>query len=874
MKEKLDQMECDSIIAKVDKPTDWVNSLVIVEKKDGSLRLCLDPKDLNKVIKREHFQIPTFEDVVSRLGEKKYFTVLDQKDSYWQVPLSEESSYMCTFNTPFGRYRFVRMPFGICSASEVLQKRVYKVFGDMQGVEVIADDMIISGATEEEHDQLLRNVMQRAREQNVKFNPKKVQFKQPRVVYFGTIISEDGIRPDPAKVKAMVELPQPTSKEDVRRLMGTVASFKDFIPDMSTTMCPIRQLLKKDVEFQWLPEHQQAIDKIKGVLSSEPVLRYYDPNKKVTIQADASSTGLGACLLQDKGPVAYASRALTETEQRWFQIEKELLAVMFAAEHFHHYIYGREVEVENDHKPLETIIRKPLQNASPRIQLMLLRLLRYKLNLKYVPGTKVCIADMLSRAHPALEPLSEDSQDEEMELRIHGLASSLPISGEKMNLLKQATASDETLQMVQALIAKGWPGYKSDTPISTRQYWPIRDELHVVEGLVFRGEKLVIPASMRGEMLIKLHESHLGMEKCKARARSIMYWPGMGRDIEETISRCLTCAKYKPANPREPLIPHEIPQRPWSKLGMDIFTFRGKDYLLVVDYYSKFPEVCHLAAKTATCVISHLKTCFARHGIPDTVIADNMPFGSREFTRFADEWGFEVKTSSPHHPASNGQSERSVGTIKQLMRKAAEEGRDIHLAMLEYRNTPISGLEYSPAQLLMSRMLKDKLPTPTTLLFPKLSQEAHRSLSARQERQRKYHDRGTKILPPLQVGDPVRIQQGRIWSPAVIMEKHEAPRSFRVRTNDGQVYRRNRKFLRHSHGSEPVQLVQPMSPASSTTAQPVQTTILAPPSPTPGAPETTIAVPTEPPTLTPQVPIRRTSDRLRNKPKWLEDYEQ
>ena len=174
-----------------------------------------------------------------------------------------------------------------------------------------------------------------------------------------------------------------------------------------------------------------------------------------------------------------------------------------------------------------------------------------------------------------------------MELRIHNLVAALPISENKLNLLKKATATDEGLQMIQGLINKGWPAHKQDTPISTRQYWATRDELHVAEGLVFKGEKLVIPTSMRDEMLTKLHESHLGVEKCKVRARSIMYWPGMGQDIEEAISRCPTCAKYKPANPQEPLIPHEIPECPWSKLGMDIFTFKGKDYLLVVGYYSK-----------------------------------------------------------------------------------------------------------------------------------------------------------------------------------------------------------------------------------------------------------------------------------------------
>ena len=161
-------------------------------------------------------------------------------------------------------------------------------------------------------------------------------------------------------------------------------------------------------------------------------------------------------------------------------------------------------------------------------------------------------------------------------------------------------------------------------------------------------------------MLTKLHESHLGIEKCKARARSIMYsCTGRERDIEETISRCSICAKYKPANPRQPLIPHVIPEGPWSKLGMDIFAFRGRDYLLVVDYFSKYPDVSKLSTKTVSCVISHLKTCFARHGIPDTVIADNMPFGSNEFSQFDEEWGFQVKTSSPHHASSNGQSEES-----------------------------------------------------------------------------------------------------------------------------------------------------------------------------------------------------------------------
>ena len=259
-------------------------------------------------------------------------------------------------------------------------------------------------------------------------------------------------------------------------------------------------------------------------------------------------------------------------------------------------------------------------------------------------------------------------------------------------------------------------------------------ERHIAEGLIFKGERVVIPLKMRAEMLSKIHESHWGMEKCKARARTIMYWPGMANDIDDYVSKCPTCAKFKAKNPREPLVPHEVPQRPWAKLGTDIFEFAGKPHLVVVDYFSKYPEVCRLENKTASCVISHLKSMFARDGIPDELIADNMPFGSAEMRHFASQWDFTISTSSPEHPASNGQSERMVGIVKQLMRKANQEGRDPHLALLKYHNTPISGLSYSPSQLLMSRMLRNKMPTSASLLIPKVPESAYDMLKLRHQK--------------------------------------------------------------------------------------------------------------------------------------------
>ena len=213
LKQTLSDLEKKGIVASVDKPTDWVHNLVITEKRDGRMRVCLDPKPLNKAIKRERYEIPTPSDVQSRLSGMKIFTVIDMKDGYWHVKLSEESSYLCTFHTPWGRKRFLRMPFGISSASEVMQKRNEEAFSDIQGVNVIADDLIIAAINEIEHDAIMHRVLQRARRENVVFNAGKIQFKVTTVTYMGNIVTKDGMRPDPDKIEAIVNMPKPTDRQ-------------------------------------------------------------------------------------------------------------------------------------------------------------------------------------------------------------------------------------------------------------------------------------------------------------------------------------------------------------------------------------------------------------------------------------------------------------------------------------------------------------------------------------------------------------------------------------------------------------------------------------------------------------------------------------
>ena len=390
---------------------------------------------------------------------------------------------------------------------------------------------------------------------------------------------------------------------------------------------------------------QAAFGKLKNAVTTTPVLRYYNLDEEVTPQCDASQSGLGAALLQNGQPVAYASRALTPAETRYAQIAKELLANVFACDRFHTYVYGRElVNVKTDHKPLEPIFTKPLAIAPKRLQRMLLKLQQYSLSVRYKKGKDLHLADTLSRAYlPEVNACESTRELEEIDHRAW-----MPVREETWLQLKNAAADDPVQQTLRAVIKRGWPDSKADVPECVHPYYDIRDELTVQEELIVKGQQLVVPRVLRKELMEKTHSSHIGIEGCIRRARDTFFWPRITVELKEYISKCEVCLTHRSGQGKEPILQHEFVARPWGKISADLCELDKRTLLVVSDYYSNYIEVARLNTSTSRAIIKSLKEIFSRFGIPDTLITDNGPqFASAEFSVFAKTWMFDHKTSSP-----------------------------------------------------------------------------------------------------------------------------------------------------------------------------------------------------------------------------------
>ena len=400
--QEINKMLQAGVLVPVHEATPWFNSFAVVESREklGNLKpcICLDPTNLNKAIVREPYNFKMPEDIAHLLAEACVMTVCKCKKGYWHQKLDEASSYLTTFNTELGRFRYTVMPFGITVAGDGFQRKLDQYFGQIEQVIVIVDDIMVVGnqPNHRDHDVALTNLLETARKSNIHLNYDKLAYKKTEVNFFGETYTTDGCKPAQSRVSAISDMPPPTSKKQVQSFIGMVNYLSKFLARLSELAEPIRELCKDKVPFNWGPEHQDVFKQIKHEIVRAPILAYYNPKKETVLQTYASVKGLGACLLQDQKPIYFASKALTETQYGYVAIEIESLAVAWAMEKFHHFLYACHFILETDQKPLEAIFCESLNQAIPRLQRILIRTFPYMFTVRYIPGMTNQLSDCLS----------------------------------------------------------------------------------------------------------------------------------------------------------------------------------------------------------------------------------------------------------------------------------------------------------------------------------------------------------------------------------------------------------------------------------------------------------------------------------------------
>ncbi|XP_053608362.2 uncharacterized protein K02A2.6-like [Plodia interpunctella] len=706
----LDQMVRDGILSPVTS-SDWATPSVPVMKKDGTIRICGDFKlTLNKCLEVDRFPLPRVEDLLTKLHGGQKFSKIDLSQAYAQLEL-DDSKECTVITTHKGLFMYNRLIYGLASSPGIFQRKLEQLFGDLPQVGVFLDDVIITGLDDKQHLATLEEVFSRLRKYGLKVKKDKCTFFADSVTYLGLTISEKGVHTCPEKIEAIKNAAAPTNVTELRSFLGLVMYYARFVPNVSTVLSPLYELLRKDNKYEWNKTRDRAFQKIKKMLVSSEVLAHYSPDLPLLLTTDASSVGVGAVISHvtpgGERPIAYASRALNTAEKSYSQIEREALAIIYGVRKFHQYLYGRKFTLRTDHKPLVTIFGDktgiPVMAAS-RMQRWAVILAGYHYDIEYVRSENN-VADTLSRL-----PIGPEPKPHLEATYIKFIQDFLPVTRKEVvtELVK-----DEVIKRVVRYIQSGWPPSCTDSEL--KPYFTRRNELYLDMGCVVWGYRLVIPSSLRKNLLKEMHIGHLGIVKMKSIARGIVWWPGIDADIERVCKDCATCVAEGSAPPRAPPQSWPYAPEPWTRLHADFLgPIQGYTFLVIIDSTTKWIEVFHMNRTTASSVIKVLRETFARFGLPRQIVSDNgPPFSSREYADFMSKNGIMVTFSAAYHPSSNGAAEGAVKLCKRAVKKAMRDKIDIDAALqsylMAYRNVEHSTTGVSPASLLQHRQLRSRL---------------------------------------------------------------------------------------------------------------------------------------------------------------------
>ena len=478
---------------------------------------------------------------------------------------------------------------------------------------------------------------------------------------------------------------------------------------------------------------------------------------------------------------------MTETEQRYAQIEKELLAIVWSCNKFNQYIYGKnKVIIHSDHKPLERIMKKPLNEMSTRLQKMCLKIQKYDIEVIHKPGKEIVIADTLSRAY------IQDKQTEDVLPDVIATIS-LSISEDRRNKLIKEVENDYTCQRLSIYTRTEWPK-KNETPESVIPYRSMRNTITEVDGLLFKDERIIILNNMKTEMLECAHFAHAGIGACQRRLRDSMYWPGMTKYLEKFVENGSICRKHAEQTVKnEPMIPHDIGSHPWSKIGMDLCQYENRMLLVITDCYTNLIQVEKLSLTNTLYIKNILMRLFAVLGIPEEIVTDNGPQFRDEFKNFCRKLDIKHSTSSPYHPQGNAKAENAVKTVKRILKKCKNSE---HLALLEFNTTITEGYATSPAERFFGRRCRGQMITTKKSLRPKYNTKEEDIVRNRLIiTQKKYHDRNVRERKELKKEQPVLMKKPgeTTWSIGKSKEML-AERKYLIEVDEKQ-YVRNRRDL-------------------------------------------------------------------------------
>ena len=785
VEEEIDRLVSEGILEPVEY-ADWAAPVVAVLKSDRkSIRLCGDFRmTVNPVAKLHRHPIPRVEDLFATLQGGKKFTKLDLSQAYQQLPLHPDSRKYVVINTHKGLFRYTRLPYGISSAPGIFQKEMDNLLAGIPGV-VVYLDILVTGTTEKEHLRSLEEVLRRLHKSGLRARKSKCLFMAPSVSYLGHKIDAEGLHPLPDKLQAVKAAPTPRNVSELKSYLGLLTYYGKFLPNLSTRLQPLYQLLTKDCQWKWSKAQEKAFQESKDLLQSSQLLVHFNPQLPIILACDASAFGIGAVLAHlmpdgSEKPIGYASRTLNKAERNYSQLEKEGLSCVFGIKHFYSYLFGHPFELITDHKPLLGLWgeKKPTSpQASARIRRWALYLSLFEYTLKFRRTSAHSNADALSHLPLPVEPAIAKTPPELVLLAEH--LDNSPVTAEQIRI---GTRRDPVLSQVMQFLQQGWPSIQRDNPQLT-PFFAKKDELSLYNGCILWGTRVVVPVPYHDAVLTELHDGHPGMARMKSLARMYVWWPGIASDIEKTVRQCTECQLHQSTPPVAPLQPWQWPTRPWARLHLDYAgPVKGRMYLIIVDAHSKWIEAVCTPSATSAAVIEELNVLFAQFGLPDTIVTDNGTcFVSAEFAVYLKKYGIKHITSAPYHPATNGMAERAVQIVKQGLRKITQGSIRTRLAKIlkAYRLTPHSTTGMSPAEMLLGRRPKSRLD----LLKPMTAER----IEANQWKQKKQHDVRANDRC-FQEGDTVFVknfQSGDKWLPGVI-SKRTGPVSFVVQLSDGR----------------------------------------------------------------------------------------